>query len=205
MHSSPALCGKDQLWDALASLEELFKGNLEEDSVAALPFAQEQLLSWGCHARPSSELRCSCPARACAWPRTPLIQTETNVPVWPGNCLIVLILPCDHWRHLGYCLWATMTCWLVFPASPQSCLITRNLPDLFTEPCAISTFLWTSFLSPDLPCFGTTGWGPGWRVPCSAGLVSTLCPRLPSPEGQTSLAGADSDAGTGSTDRIPTK
>lgn len=106
--SGPALCGKGQPWDALASLEELFKRKLEEDSAAALPFAQERLLSWGCRAWPSPELRCSCPAHASAWPGTPLAQTQTNLPVWPGNRLIAGILPGDHWTPADphYCLWA---------------------------------------------------------------------------------------------------
>lgn len=121
------------------------------------------------------ELCCHRTAGACAWPPTPL--TQTDFPVWYRNCLVPGIPPgdpcpvADPAMASGPAL--SRSHWLVFQASPQPYLITRNLSDLFTEPGVNSFILWTLFLSPDPPCLDPEG--GGW-APHAARFVSRLCP-----------------------------
>lgn len=141
-------------------------------------------------------------ARACAQPHTdpdqlPSLIWGTSSSLWScllnwtvdGHRLLSLDLP---WPRLsGLCSQLHLR-----PASSPQTSLTSSL-----------MFVWFLLLSesPDLPCLGPVQQGPGWRVPCSARLIVTGCPWLPTLEGQPSLAGADSSAGTGSTDRITTK
>lgn len=190
-YSSPALCGKGPLWDTLKSSSRLAKRKSEENSVAALPFAQEWLLSWGCHAWPLAwaivSLPCTC-----------LCLCLARYPTEPDpDYLASLTWELPHVRDLAW--WSLDSGW---PGLLCSWLHLRPVSSTLTNLTSSLNLAWslllTSFLSPDLPCLCPEGWGPDWQVPGSARLVSTL--RV-----QPSLDEADSDAGTESTDRIPTK
>lgn len=130
----------------------------------------------------SPELWCHHTAGVCAQPCSPLTQTQTDSQFDTGSASSLW----SAWWPLycgwpSYCLWApfSRSHWLVFWASPQPCVITTNLSDLFTEPGVNSVLLWTLFPSPDPLCLDPERWGPGWWVPHAARLVSMLCPDSP--------------------------
>lgn len=177
----PSFVWQKTQWDTLASLKEVFRRKQEEGLLDALPFVQEWLQSWGCRTWPQltwavlpPHCRCLCPA---------MHPTDPD-PDWLPSLTQELPHPCDlTWWPLypGWpsdCLYGALSRshWLVFWASPQPCVITTNLSDLFTEPGVNSVLLWTLSPSPDTPCLDPEGWGPGWWVSHAARLVSMLCP-----------------------------
>lgn len=112
---------------------------------------------------------------------TSMLQVPGQVPHWPRPRVISpadLCTLADPATVPGPAL--SRSHWPVFWASPQSCLITRSLSDLFTEPGVNSTLLWTLFLSPDPPCLDPEGWSPGcWAPQAARGLLacSALTPQ----------------------------